>query len=81
MIPYKMNAVQKWDEVLQHFDLEDFLEILTKVVSQCSLMYLSTSALLVLVGGWVTSFFCATAGVGRPNFVTLLGGGPLKTST
>ena len=25
-----------------------------QVVSQCSLMYLSTSALLVLVGGWVT---------------------------
>ena len=28
-----------------------------QVVSQWSLMYLSTSALLVLVGGWVTSFF------------------------
>ena len=36
-------------------------------VLQCSLMYLSTSALLVLVGGWVTSFLCTTPGVGRPN--------------
>ena len=64
-----MNSVEEWDDLLQHFDLEDFLEILTKVVSQCSLMYLSTSAFLVLVGVWVTSFFYATPGVGHPNFV------------
>ena len=64
-----MNSAQEWDDVLQHVYLEDFFEILIKVVSQCSLMYLSTSALLVLVGGWVTSFSCATPGVGRPNFV------------
>ena len=62
-----MNSTQEWDDVLQHFYLEDFFEILIKVVSQCSLMYLSTSALLVLVGGWVTSFLCTTPGVGRPN--------------
>ena len=55
--------------MLQHFDLAHFLEILTKVISQCSVMYLSTSALLVLVEGWVTSFFCAIPGVERPNFV------------
>ena len=46
-----MNSAQEWDDVLQHVYLEDFFEILIKVVSQCSLMYLSTSALLVLVGG------------------------------
>ena len=38
-----MNSVQEWDDVLQHFDLEDFLEILTKVVSQCSQPFLGSS--------------------------------------
>ena len=32
-----MNYVHEWDDVLLHFDLRDFLEILTKVVSQCCL--------------------------------------------
>ena len=62
-----MNFAQEWDDMLQHFYLEDFFEILIKVVSQCSLMYLSTSALLVLVRKWVTNFLCTTPGVGRPN--------------
>ena len=64
----KMNSVQEWDDVLQHFDLEDFLEILFKVVSQfspCSYPH----QLLILVEGWVTRFFCATPGVGRSKFV------------
>ena len=60
-----MNSVQEWDDVLQHFYLEYFLEILIKVVSQCSLMYLSTSALLVLVGGWAVPILSNNSGVGH----------------
>ena len=69
-----MNSVQEWDDALQHFDLEDFLEVLTKVVGQCSLMYLSTSALLVLVGGWVTSFFLCHSRGGPPQFCQITRG-------
>ena len=32
-----MNSVHEWDDVFLHFYPGDFLEILTKVVSQCCL--------------------------------------------
>ena len=56
----KMNSVQEWGDMLQRFDHGDFLEILTKVASQCCQRIYPHY--LVLVGGEAQRFFCATLG-------------------